>query len=117
MSFLSVVLVFTLFILIFVFPYDDICGLYDWNLKLTLFFSRTPSTCPRIGVGCCTWSYRHIFVRLPWTSDRPVAEASTNTADNPFPPAGFDHAIPTIKRPHTYALDNTATEIGLKTNG
>jgi hypothetical protein len=59
---------------------------------------------------------------LLWTSDQPVAQASTtqdNTAykhktQTSMPRGEFEPAIPATKRPQTYALDREATRIGLK---
>ena len=51
-------------------------------------------------------------------SDQSVAEAATYTSHNkhkrraPLPPAGFEHAIPGIKRPKTFIFELTATVIG-----
>ena len=48
-------------------------------------------------------------------SDKPIAEAATDTANNEhkrpasMPSAEFEPAIPVIKRLQTYALDRTAT--------
>jgi hypothetical protein len=53
-------------------------------------------------------------------SDQFVAEAATYTTHNKhkrrtyMPSAGFEPAIPAIKRPQTYASDRTATGIGHK---
>jgi hypothetical protein len=61
-----------------------------------------------------SWShtYRHT-VRLLWTSDQPVAEASTYTGQHnrqtSMPRAGFKPATPATKRPQTYALDCAAS--------
>jgi len=58
-------------------------------------------------------------VGLLWTSDQLVAEAATYTAHNKrkgrisVPSEGFKPAIPAIKRFQTYALDRTATGIGI----
>ena len=57
-------------------------------------------------------------VGLLWTGDQPVAEAATYTTHNKHngptsvPLAGFEPAIPTIKRPQTYTLVRRATGIG-----
>jgi hypothetical protein len=58
-------------------------------------------------------------VRLLWTDDQFVAEAATYITHNKhnrrtsMSSAGFAPAIPAIKRLQTYALDHTATRIGL----
>ena len=63
-----------------------------------------------------TMTHAH-SVLLPWTSDRPVAEVCTcitqikhkrQTAESSV---GFEHAIPAIEMPQTYALDRAATGI------
>ena len=57
---------------------------------------------------------------LLFTSDQLVAEAANFTThkkhnrQTSMPSAGFEPAIPAIKRLQTYALDRTATEIGSK---
>jgi hypothetical protein len=55
-------------------------------------------------------------VGLLWTSDQPVAEASTYTGQHnrqtSMPRAGFERATPGTKRPQTYALDRAAIGIG-----
>jgi hypothetical protein len=54
------------------------------------------------------------------TSDQHVAEAATYTTHSKhktrtsMPSVGFEPAIPAIKRLQTYALERTATGIGLK---
>jgi hypothetical protein len=64
-----------------------------------------------------SWShtYKHT-VGLLWTSDQPVAEASTYTGQHRrqtnMPSAGFEPAIPATKRPQTYALDRASIEAG-----
>jgi len=58
------------------------------------------------------------LVGLPWTRNRPVAEASTCTTyaihkrQTSMSPAGLEPAIPARERLHTYILDGEATEIG-----
>jgi hypothetical protein len=58
------------------------------------------------------------WVRLLWTSDRPVAETSTWQTHNThkrqtsMPPAGFKPELPVSDRPQTLALDRSATGIG-----
>jgi hypothetical protein len=56
---------------------------------------------------------------LFWTSDQPVAEASTYTGQHnirkrrtSMPSVGFEPAIPVTKLPQTYALDRATTGIG-----
>jgi hypothetical protein len=64
------------------------------------------------GVSVITHTIRHT-VGLLWTSDQPVAETSTYTAQhniqtqqtNIHAPSGIEPAIPATKRPQTYALD------------
>jgi len=78
------------------------------------------------GLGCLivelfrSHIHRHThLIELLWTSDQSIAEAVPYTTHNEHtrrtfvPSAGFEHAIPAIKRPQTYALDRTAT-IGSK---
>jgi hypothetical protein len=68
----------------------------------------------------------HIFgasgshsVGLLWTSDEPDAVTSvwqhtTLTKDrHPWPPAGFEHAIPASERPQIHALGRATTGIGI----
>jgi hypothetical protein len=55
-------------------------------------------------------------VTLPWTKDQPVAGAATHTKHHShrrisMQSAGFEPAIPAIKRPQTYSLDRRTTEI------
>ena len=47
-----------------------------------------------------TMTHTH-FVRLPWTSDRPVAEATTHSTHNKhqFPRARFETATPASEQP------------------
>lgn len=59
-------------------------------------------------------------VVLPWTRSRPVAAnastctTQTNKSDrNPCPGARFGPASPAIEQQQTYALERTATAIGL----
>jgi len=66
-----------------------------------------------------TIRHTHIHpVGLLWTSDKLVAEAAAYASHNKYqrrtsmPSAGFESAIPAIKRLLTYALDSTATAIG-----
>jgi hypothetical protein len=49
---------------------------------------------------------------LFWTSDQPVAEASTYTGQHNIETAGFEPATPATKRPQTYALGRADTKIG-----
>jgi hypothetical protein len=53
---------------------------------------------------------------LRWTSDRPVAETSTeqqqNTQKRKTHSTGFEPAISASERPYTHALDRAATGIG-----
>jgi hypothetical protein len=55
-------------------------------------------------------------VGLFWTSDQPVAEASTYTGQHNrqtfMYSAGFEPETPATKRPHNYALDRAANEVG-----
>jgi hypothetical protein len=57
-------------------------------------------------------------VRVPWTNDQPVAEASTITTHNihkrktSMPSAGFEPINPASGWPQTYPLDSAATGIG-----
>jgi hypothetical protein len=57
-------------------------------------------------------------VGLLWTSDQPEAETSTwqhtTLKKRQTSPEGFEPAIPTSERPQTYALDRTATEVGVR---
>ena len=61
---------------------------------------------------CCTWlhSMTHTHTHT-WTKDRPVGETSTRRTLNIYkrqtsmPPAVLEPAIPTNKRPQTYALN------------
>ena len=54
-------------------------------------------------------------VRLPWKSDRPVAETfslkthNIHTRQKSAPPVGFEPAISASKRPQNYALDRAVT--------
>jgi hypothetical protein len=71
------------------------------------------------GVSVITHILRH-KVGLLWTSDQPVAKASTYTGQHnihkiqtSMPRSGFEPAIPTTNRLQTYALDRAATMIGL----
>jgi hypothetical protein len=70
----------------------------------------------RFGGSVITYTVRHT-VGLLWTSDQPVAEASTYTGQHKrqtsMSRAGFEPAIPATKRPQTYALDRAVTGIGL----
>ena len=66
-------------------------------------------------------THRHTHpVGLLWTSDKLVAETATFTTHNKhkrrifMPSAWFEPAIPAIERLQTYALDRTATGIGLE---
>ena len=57
-------------------------------------------------------------VGLLWTSDQLVAEISTITHNThkreiSMPPAGFEPTISESERPHTYALDSAATDLGM----
>jgi hypothetical protein len=59
------------------------------------------------------------MVGLLWTSDQPIAEASTYTGQHniqtqqtSMPQVEFEPAIPATKRPQTCALDHAATGIG-----
>jgi hypothetical protein len=58
-------------------------------------------------------------VRILWTSDQLVAEASYRTAHNALnrqmsmPPVGFELTILARERPQTHALDRTATGTGV----
>ena len=54
------------------------------------------------------------WVGLLWMSDRPDAETSTLTLhrtyeDTSMLSAGVEHALPSIERPQTHALDHAAT--------
>jgi hypothetical protein len=55
-----------------------------------------------------------------WTSDQLITKAATYTIQNKhkrrisMPSLGFEPDIPPIKRPHTHALDNTATGISVQ---
>jgi hypothetical protein len=64
-------------------------------------------------------TYRHT-VGLLWTSDQPVAEASTYTGQHnrqtSMPSAGFEPATPVTKRQQTYALDRAVTGISTINN-
>jgi hypothetical protein len=71
------------------------------------------------------WSHtiRHTRARavgLLWTSDQLVTEAATYTSHNKHKKltsmisAGFETAIPATERQQTYALDRTATRIGMR---
>ena len=59
-------------------------------------------------------------VVLLWTSDHLISKAATCTTQNKhnrrtsMPSAGFEPAIPAIKRLQTHALDHTATGIGVQ---
>jgi hypothetical protein len=57
-------------------------------------------------------------VGLLWTSDQPVAEASTYTGQHnrqtSMPREGFEPATPATKRPQTYASDRATTGIGIR---
>jgi hypothetical protein len=79
-----------------------------WGLSLSLSHAHAH-----------THTYTHSPpVRLLWTNAQPVAEASTYTTHSKhtrrtsIPSAGFEPAIPFIKRLQTYALDVTVTGIG-----
>ena len=67
-----------------------------------------------------THTHTHMVVILR-TSDQPVAENATYTTHNKHkrrssvPSGGSEPAIPVNKRPHTYALDRTASGISTKT--
>jgi hypothetical protein len=66
-------------------------------------------------VSAITHAIRHT-VGLLWTSDQPIAEASTYTTykhkrQTSMPRAGFKPAVPATKRPWTYTLDCAATGI------
>jgi len=85
-----------------------------WKLFLVALGPRSPQ---------CSVSRSHKIRRERWkdssgTRHQPVAEAATFTTHNkhtrriPLPSAGFEAAIPVIKRFQTYALDRTATGIG-----
>jgi hypothetical protein len=79
---------------------------------------------PKSGLDLLLWGFlitrnKHT-VGLIWTSDQPVAEASTYIGQHnvkherktSMPSAGFEPAIPATKRPQTYVFDSTATGIG-----
>jgi len=56
-----------------------------------------------------THTYKHTFVRTLSTSNRPLAETSTqqhttHKRETSIPPAGFEPAVPDSGRPHIHAL-------------
>ena len=66
-----------------------------------------------------THTHTHtLAAALPWTSDQIVEDATTYTTHNKHKKrtslslAGFEPAIPAVKRLQTYALDRTAIGIG-----
>jgi hypothetical protein len=89
-------------------------SLFYWIRSQALIVQEGPLT-SLFGVS---WShtYRHT-VGLLWTSDQPVAEASTYTGQHKrqtsMPRAGLEPATPATKRPQTYALDRAATGISI----
>jgi hypothetical protein len=72
---------------------------------------------PPFRVPVITHTGKHTLGFL-WTSDQPVAEASTYTGQHKhnrqtsMPRAGFEPETPATKRPQTYSLDRAATGIG-----
>jgi hypothetical protein len=79
---------------------------------------------PKSGPGCLiadvprSHTIRHTLGKTVWTSDQLVAEAATYTTckkQTSIPSAGFEPAIPAVRRLQTYASDCTAARIGLGT--
>jgi len=60
-------------------------------------------------------THTHTPVGLLCTSDQFVAQAATtqHTTNTTTSSARFEPAVPTIKRPQSYALDGVATGIGV----
>jgi len=90
--------------------------------RLSLLFTFGPTaqwgrSLPHCWGFYITDSHTHPLDLLS-TSDQPVVEATTYTTHNKhegrtsMPSAGFEPAIPAVKRPQTYTLCRTATGIG-----
>jgi hypothetical protein len=90
-----------------------------WSVRFGVVETCLKAYCLSVDVSRSHTDRRARAVGLLWASDQLVAEAAACATQSKherwtsMPPVGFELTIPVIERPQTYAVDLTATGIGL----